>query len=296
MHRRGVVAQILTILVAGGASAAPITFNTALPVTQGEGIVRIQAKRFTFSDPTPRGRDLEVEALPLVAVYGAIPKLTLFGILPLVDKKLRIPTPAGRVIRQASGVGDLTLLARYTALQRDLPGRTLRIAPFLGIEAPTGKDDASDALGLLPRPLQPGSGSWDPLVGVVITRQTLAWQVDGAVSYKANTEADNFEFGDEARLDLSYQQRLWPGELGGGVPAFLYAVIDSNLIWRDRDRVGGLELSDSGGTTWYLAPGIQHVRKRLVLEAAIQLPLTQSLNGAALETDWIATLSTRVNF
>lgn len=285
------------LTVVAGASAAPITFNTALPVAQGEGILRLQAKRFAFAgDPTALSRDLEVDALPVVGAWGVTPKLTLFAIVPLLDKELALTTPAGRVTRGDSGLGDITLLARYTAHQRDAPGSTLRVAPFLGVETPTGKDDEEDSLGRLPRPLQLGSGSWDPLAGLVVTRQTLAWQVDVAVSYQANTGSEGFEFGDEARLDASYQRRVWPRELGGGVPGFLYAVLEGNLVWQDRHEADGARDPDSGGTTWFLAPGLQYVRKRFVLEATVQLPVAQDLNGAALEREWIGTLSARMKF
>lgn len=294
---RRVVLACTAAVTAGQAVAAPITFNTALPVTQGEGIFRIQAKQFAFAgDPTALDRDLEVNALPLVVAWGATPRLTIFGIAALLDKELAVEMPDGRAIRGDSGLGDVTLLARYTAFQRDAPGSTFRVAPFLGVEAPTGSDDEEDGLGRLPQPLQLGSGSWDPMAGVVVTRQTLERQVDAAFTYQANTEANDFVFGDEARLDASYQHRVWPRELGGGVPAFVYAVIESNLVWQDRDEVGGGEVADSGGATWFLAPGIQYVRKRFVAEAAVQVPVAQDLRGAALEPDWIGTLSARVNF
>lgn len=278
-------------------AGAPITFNTALPVTWGEWILRLQAKGFGFaSDPTALNRDLSVEALPVVGVYGLTPRFTLFAITPLLDKELEVDTPLGRRSRGTSGLGDVTLLARYTAWQRDAPGRTLRFAPFGGVETPTGRDDAGDDLGPLPPPLQLGSGSWDPVAGAVFTYQTLGRQTDASVSYQFNTEANGFEAGDEARLDLSYQHRVWPRELGAGVPAFLYTVLESNLVWRDRDAMNGADVVDSGGTTWFLAPGLQYVHKRWVLEAAVQVPVTQNLHGAALETDWIGTLSLRVNW
>lgn len=287
----------LGLAASAPAAPAPITFNTALPVTQGEGIVRILAQRLAFADdPTPQDRELRVDAVPVVGVYGLAPKLTLFAIVPLLDKELEVSTPAGRRTRGDSGVGDTVLLARYTAHQRDDPRGTLRIAPFAGVEVPTGQDDEEDALGRLPQPLQLGSGSWDPLAGVVVTRQTLAWQVDASLSYQANTEANDFELGDEARLDLSYQRRVWPRELGEGVPAFLYAILESNLTWQDRHEAGAAQVPDSGGNAWFLAPGIQYVRKRFVVEAAVQIPVAQDLNGAALESDWIGTFSARVNF
>lgn len=297
MSRRLSAFLVASLVVAGTpATAAPVTFNTALPVTRGEWILRTQIMEFRFEpDATGLDRDLSVEALPLVGVYGLTPKLALFAIAPLLDKELEVNTPLGRHSRGDSGLGDVTLLARYTAWQRDAPGRTSRLAPFGGVEAPTGRDDAGDTLGLLPPTLQLGSGSWDPLAGVVFTHQTFGWEVDAALRYQLNTAANDFEAGDQARLDLSYQHRVWPRELGGGVPAFLFAVLDSNLIWQDRDEMGGVEMADSGGTTWFLAPGLQFVQKRWVLEAAVQIPAAQNLHGAALETDWIGTLSLRVN-
>jgi hypothetical protein len=199
-------------------------------------------------------------------------------------------------MRGDSGLGDITFMARYTAYQNDRPGETLRVAPFAGIEAPTGNDDDRDSLGKLPQSLQLGSGSWDPFVGVVGTWQTIEREIDVAVTVKFNTRANGFEFGNEARFDASYQRRVWPRNLGGGVPAFFYAVFESNLAWRDRNEMGGAKEPDSGGTAWHLTPGVQYVTKRYVAEAAVQLPVVQNLNGEALENDFIAAASVRMNF
>lgn len=279
------------------AFGAAITFSTALPVGQGEGIVRLQAKSLrSTGDSAPTDRELSVLAFPFVGVYGATPKLALFAIVPTFDKSLDMNTPLGRQTREVSGVGDVTLLARYTAIKRDRPGATFRFAPFLGVETPTGEDDKSDALGLLPQPLQAGSGSWDPLVGTIATWQTLKWQIDTSASYKFNSDANGFDFGDVARADFSYQRRLLPRDLGDGVPHYLYGVLEANVIRQEHNDALGQRDPNSGGTTLYVAPGLQYVTKRLILEGAVQIPVVQNLHGTALENDYIATLSTRVNF
>lgn len=293
---RALIPFLLLSVLTTPSFAAPITFNTALPVARGEGISRTQFKYLTASDDGPGNRDLAVSMVPLVGVYGLTEKWTLFGILPYLNKELKVNTLVGRRTREVSGLGDGSLLVRYTILQQDRPGQTFRIAPFVGIEIPTGEDSERDALGRLPQPLQLGSGSWDPSLGFVTTWQTLERQIDVALSYKFNMQANDFEFGDLARFDLSYQHRIWPLELGAGVPAFVYAVLESNLIWQDRNEVGGQQDPDSGGTTLYLAPGIQWVTKRTVIESAVQFPLLQNLNGDALENDFILTLSFRFNF
>ncbi len=294
------------------AVAGPITTNTALPVHEHEFILRAQAMFVrSTGDPSPMDRELTVWAVPTVAVFGATEKLALFGVFPYLDKELKVTTPMGRRTRGDSGIGDFTFLARYTVGQWDYPGETLRLAPFAGLQVPTGEDDERDSLGRLPQPLQLGSGSWDPIAGTVFTWQTLDWEFDTSASYKLNTEANDFEFGDVFRLDLSFQYRLWPWTLEGPeededdddaeespqyVPGFFYGVLECNFIWQDRNEISGSRNRDSGGFTWFLAPGIQYVTRRFILEAAVQLPVVQELNGNALENVFIVTAGFRVNF
>jgi len=289
----------LGLVMAGTITQAhgQITFNTALPVTKGEGILRVQSFYIqSTGDPGPMDRELRVWAFPVVGVYGLTKKITLFGIAPILSKKLEVTTPMGRRTRRTGGLGDMRFLARYTAYQWDRPGQTIRFAPFAGLEVPTGEDNDRDELGPLPQTLQLGSGSWDPILGTAMTWQTLDWEFDSAVSYKFNTEANNFEFGDVARLDLGFKYRVLPREIGSGVPGFLYVVLESNLIWQGRNQTGGRDDSNSGGTTWLLDPGLQYVTRRFVAEGVVKLPVIQNLNGDALENDFTLVLSFRVNF
>jgi len=45
-----------------------------------------------------------------------------------------------------------------------------------------------------------------------------------------------------------------------------------------------------------LSPGVQYVTRRWVLEAIVQKPVSQQLNGSALKNDFIVTTSFRRNF
>lgn len=286
------------LLAPGLAQAAPQTFNTALPVAQGSFVLRAQRlHREASDDPGPADRDLAVTGAVAVLGYGVTGDLTVFGTVPYLDKELQLDRPDGqRIERGSEGVGDARLLARYTVVRDDAPGRTFRIAPFLGVEAPTGDDDERDRFGRLPQPLQTGSGSWDPFAGLVLTYQTLDYQLDAQLAYQANTEANDFELGDVLRLDGSLQYRLWPPELGGGVPGFLYGVLEANLIRQQENAIDGEEDADSGGTQLFLSPGLQYVTRRWVIEGIVQLPAVQDLNGSALEDDFIARAGFRINF
>jgi len=293
-----VIIVLSLLLAAARAWAAPVTFNTALPVAKGNWVWREQlVARGRDDDTAFPDREARVLALSSVLGYGLSERFTLFGVLPYFgEKELRLSTGDGRITRGTAGPGDATLLVRYTAFQWNGQGRTLRVAPLAGVIAPTGDDGDRDRLGRLPRPLQPGAGSWGGLAGVVATYQTLGWQVDGQLAYRRQGTNEGFRPSTESHLDLSFQYRLLPRELGGGVPGFLYGVIESNLVHTDSDRLNGADLADTGGTQWFLTPGLQYVTRRWVLEAAVQLPVQQNMHAGALRDNYIAHVGFRVNF
>ncbi len=300
MKRRSAGLKLGVLLVCAGAvspSMAQITTNTALPVGKGQGIVRLQSRVVRSKDDAgPVNRELRVVAFPLVGAYGATSRLALFGVLPFASKDMTVSSPQGRLQRDDSGLLDVRLFARYTAWQRNRRGETMRLAPFAGFELPTGTDDKMDDQGKFPGPLQLGSGSLDAFAGLVYSWQTFDWQIDASAAYAVNSEANDFQFGDEIRLDLATKARILPRHLGGGMPSFLYVNLETNLIWQDENEVDSVTDPNSGGTTWYLAPGIQYATTRIILETALQIPAVQDLNGMALENDYIYTIGLRINF
>lgn len=286
---------LLFIELVGLPAAAQITSNTALPVTEGHGILRVQSKVIQASGDDPTAPELDVYGFPVVGVYGVTSRWTVFGVAPILNKKLVANAPQDRIERGPHGLGDVRLFARYRLWRNDNAGETQRLAALGGMEVPTGADDRTDSRGRLPQPLQLGSGSWDPFGGLVFTWQTLQWQMDLSSVYQLNTEANDFQFGDEVRLDVASKYRLWPHEIERGVPGFVYANLETNLVWQGRNVADGREDPNSGGTIWFVAPGVQYITQRLVIECAVQLPTAQDRNGTALEDEFITTLSVRIN-
>jgi len=284
-------------LLSNPATTAPITFNTALPVAEDEFLFR-QQLRFLGSGDDPSGLDREVMATAAISMlaYGINHKWAVFGVLPYIDNTLEIGSASPEVQRDNQGFGDASTFLRYSFFQSDAKGRTLRVAAVGGLTAPTGDDNKTDTYGRLPPPLQNGSGSWNYFGGVVTTYQTLGYQFDGQLSYRNNREANDFEAGNETRLDISWQHRLWPRKLEGGVPGFFYSVLELNFLDQEKSQVDGQNNPNSGGSTIWLSPGMQYVTRRWVLEAVVQKPVLQNLNGTALENNWIITTSFRMNF
>lgn len=289
------------LLLAGSATvhAAPNTFNTALPVAKGQYVWREQLVLRERSDDGPMDREVSVQALGNVLGYGVSSKLAVFAAVPyFFDKQLDVTTSMGRLERNTSGFGDMSLFGRYTLYQNDFTGGTLRVSPLFGVTAPTGDDNDRDSLGELPRPLQAGDGTWDGFGGVVSTYQTLQYQVDAQVLYRENGRHDSFARGDETRFDTSLQFRVWPRSLKGvsGTPGFVYVLLESNLIHRERDQTGSGTDPDSGGTQWLLAPGLQYVTRSWIAEGTVQMPVSSKPNGNAIEDDYIVRFGFRRNF
>ncbi len=281
------------VVVSKGALAAPITSNTALAISEDEWLLREQLITMRASDdPAGLGREFTATTSVSVAGYGLTPKLALFGVVPLAHKQLK--TPAGK--RKASGLGDMALFARYTLLQSDGVGQTFRMAPFAGVELPTGKHNERDALGLLPTPVQLGSGSWDPFAGFIMTYATTGWQIDTSVSYQDNRRAGSVERGNVFKADASLQVRLWPDELTANTDSFLFGVLEANLVQEGKNELNGIKDPNSGGTTLFVAPGLQYAAKSWIAEASVQFPIVQNLGGTRLQKDYIARASVRFNF
>lgn len=291
------LALIVLWIVPVSVSAGPITFNTAMPVAKGAFINReIVLVRGFKKDSGPADRNKNVTGVVSVLGYGITHKFAVFAAIPYLDKSMSLSMGGNRVTRSSSGIGDLKLFGRYTLFQKDMRRKTFRIGAFAGFEAPTGKSSETDSLGKLPVPLQSGSGSWDEFGGIVATYQTLPFQIDGQLSYRHNGPANDFQAGDEFRADLSLQYRLLPRVMTSDTSSFFYGVLEIGLINQAENRLSGTKDLNSGGTSIFITPGLQYVTRKWVLEAAVQLPLKQNLNGNALRTDYIFTTGFRVNF
>ncbi len=279
------------------ATAASITTNTAMPVAVGEFIWReLLVLMRSGKDPSGQARDMSVDSLVSVLGHGITPKLALFGVLPYSRKSLQQNPPGSPIERSNNGLSDPTLFGRYTFFQDDGTGQTLRAAGLAGLKVPLSNNSKQDSLGELPVPLQQSTGAWDGFVGVVATYQTLDFQLDGQVQYRRNGSSNGINFGDEVHLDTSFQYRLWPRELSGGVPGFVYGVIEANWVHKDNNIGPGGQDVNTGGRTLFLSPGFQYVTKRYILEAAVQIPVYQDLNGTGLKNGYILRTGFRFNF
>ncbi len=282
MKRIVAAAAAMAALVPATAFAQGINTNVALPVAQGEGIWRSQVRYLQATDdPTPRDREVRAILAPQTLVLGLTPRFTTFASLPVLAHRSRDET--GHGAQHDSALGDLRLLGRYTFFADDYaPLATRRVALIGGLKFPTAGDDF-------------GTPSFDPILGVVGTGAHDRHEIDLDLLYRIGTQRHDFETGDTLRYDLAYRYRIWPRRFGGRLLQF-NGLLELNGVWQARSRDEGLRLSDTGGSVLFLSPGLQIISDRWILEASVQIPVHQDLNGSRVETDALAIVGLRIPF
>jgi hypothetical protein len=269
-------------------ASGAINTDTGLTPAEGQWVVRSQMIfKSKTDDRTGENRKLEIITNRNVLIYGLRDGTSLFAAVPFVYKEQEVNSPdGGRSEREDAGIGDVRLFVKQRIWRRDRPGRTERLALLGGLELPTGDTSEANGLGKFPRPIQPGSGSWDPFVGVIATHQKQRYELSTDVIYQFNTEARGFEFGDSLNHDVGLWVRVWPGELPEwGTPSAIHAVMELNGVFQQKNTVNGDLVGDLGGYTLYLSPGLQWVGPWWIVEASLQFPAIQDLNRSEIREE-----------
>ncbi len=220
--------------------AVPINSDVALTPFKGQTIIRSQAKYARKGDdPTDKDRKMQVWMFPNTFVYGLTEKLAVSLSVPYIDKGQKSTDSGIRSKTSDSGIGDINLMSKYRIWSKDLPGEAIRFSLITGLELPTGDEKAQ---------LKLGSGSFDPIAGILFTMQSLNQEFDIDLAYQFNTEAGNYEFGDIFKYNLAYQRRIWPWVLPEkGIYSQLNLVLEFNGEYEQKDKSNGSIVKDSGG-------------------------------------------------
>ena len=199
---------------------------------------------------------------------------------------------AERVKAREFGLGDMAVLGRHVFLKKHAIDTTLTAALVAGIKFPTGKTDAKtgDGAEYLDSHLQPGTGSWDFLLGLsashAVRKFSLSANLLGVVTTEGEAGDIKHRFGNALNYDLTGKFRVYPEEVSPSAgQVFLALGLNGELRGREEERPGG-RLKNSGGHTVYLSPGVQLVMTpNLVLEASYQHAVYHNLHGTQMGED-----------
>ena len=160
-----------------------------------------------------------------------------------------------------SGLGDLSLMAQYVLADRHEQGWALAI--LAGLKLPTGSTtEAADDGERLETEHQPGTGSWDPLLGLAAQKRWGATSLHGSVLYQVSSRgSQDTRLGDRLNLnaalvfDLSREPEHEEPEHQdhGG----LALVLETNYEREGPQEIAGTVDDESGGEILWLSPGLR---------------------------------------
>jgi hypothetical protein len=65
-------------------------------------------------------------------------------------------------------------------------------------------------------------------------------------------------------------------------------MLELNGEYGRRAELNGVELAHTGGTEWFLSPGLMWTKRNFAIKAGVQLPIASDLNGSQEESDFRA--------
>ena len=261
------VTSALLVMAPGPLGAAGISVDSGLTPSQGRVVLRTQLRYLKRADPQwdsePR---MEMFMVPLVAAWGALPKLTIMARAAVGH---RVMTMMGGMEKTRTGLGDLLFLVKYGAVRVNTRDFVIGVAPTLGIEAPSGTGGIS-------------SKTWDLHAGVHFTGRWKRLSMDLSARYILNgmdrLGAAN-EPGDEVGVDLAFSH---PFPLGNRRDLALAPVLE--MSFRHQWRTGA-DVGVAGGMAERfldVSPGLLFITRWVILEALAQFPVWQESGMEAM--------------
>jgi hypothetical protein len=245
--------------------------------------------------------DMTMQVHMAMAMYAPTDELTFTVMLPYVLKSMNHVTREGARFRERSeGIGDLRLASLYTVYARDRFRHRFLVNP--GFSLPIGSIDEKDfgpdrRLGRsrLEYPMQLGSGTVDLFPGLVYLGQgeNWTWGSELAPTVRLGRNSHGYRLGNRYRLS-TWAARKWTDWLSvsGRIDGQLWENIhgaDPTLNpaaapTKDPKRQAGRRVDFLVGLNLYAPRGVLKGH-RLAFEAGA--PVYQSLDGPALQTDWL---------
>ncbi len=193
-----------------------------------------------------------------------------------------MPTTGKTVLFEdsSSSIGDTMLSAKYQILS-PLYDDSIFLSASMGVKLPTGANDLKNDNGdYLQWNLQNGTGSYDGILEVAMTKKTSRLRFDSGIRSFITTEgARGFKRGNKHILAASINTK---------VNKFINLGLSSNYKIIDKNSLTNIDMDNSGGKYLYLSPALSiNVNKRAQLSMGASFLVDRDINGTNSAEDYI---------
>ena len=283
-RRWSIAISVAALLLSGGKESSALPIRTTDP---NVGIFSGSAalSRVEFVEASRPGLDFSATIVPVALLYSPTTYSALGIVVPYVEKRLELK---GKGDEFTQGLSDIMLLGRYKFFS--LPQRQAwnQAAFQFTLKLPTGPTDRRISLSVPPsvkRALQPGTGSTDFIFELTGGRFTTHYNLLANLGYRLNTEDDDISFGERFFANADIEYFLFP-RFTRKHGQEVISLLEFSFVHAERDRLQDRAVPNSGGNSFFLAPGLQWiVGERFLVETSIQFPLAQDLTGKQPKLD-----------
>jgi hypothetical protein len=198
------------------------------------------------------------------------------------------------------GIGDITLMGVYRLYVNEEIMPTDAVSIGLGVKTPTGSYTKKTSTGkFVHAHMQPGTGSWDPLVSVVYTKMANPFLLQADVTYQLATRNDEgYKFGDSFTANVAgkYAVSRFFNVTGGLTYLHLNKASDRDGKYTNLQSLMDDPANTGGDSIWF-SPGVQILPTRnSMVDLKVQLPLWEHVNGIQLVSSYRILLGVSYNF
>lgn len=235
----------------------------------------------------------------LGVMYAPSDRITLMVMGNYISNSMDLKTGMGvDFTTESGGLGDVTV----SSLIKIMNSNRQSLHGNVGISIPTGDIDQRDATPMmndaqLAYPMQLGSGTWDPSLGLTYLGQSdkFSWGAQSKYKFRLGENSENYTFGN--RFDLV----AW-----GAIKVSEYFSFSTSLSYFATQNIDGVDAdlnpmmmplfntANSGrsqldvgiGTNFFIPKGSL---KDLRIGAEIKIPAYQKVNGIQMKNTLMAT-------
>ena len=211
--------------------------------------------------------------------------------------------PTGDLEMESAGLGDLKLSALIPVLRTQ--GRAFILNA--GVSIPTGSIAVEDNDGILPYPMQLGSGSFELIPGATFTSRLHNWSFGGQIRLAVPLNENSRGY----RLGRTTEATFWGARrLNDWISVSVRALFENwgNITGSDKalkpEMAPTMDPNLQGGTRGSLLAGTNLIfpdrlggllaGQRFALE--FRLPVYQQLDGPQMELDWTIVVGWQYTF
>jgi len=218
--------------------------------------------------------------------YAFSNRLSFEALFTWVNQTRTISQFGNENLSETSGVGDAVFLIKYAI--PNIFGANTMLHLGVGTKAPLGKSDLTTEEGFqLTADLQPGSGAWDVLGWLSISKKlnfrpsanvsaSLIYRVTGANnSYLNNTAI--YEFGNVMQINTGYSDQF----------LVLNTIFSPGLVLKYRkafsDQIDISQIPNTGGEWIFVRPELSaQITSSFALSSRLEIPIYSYVAGTQL--------------